>query len=548
MLIREGHLQDIDQNNCFCNERYEIRWLGFVYMNGCPSGLESIKCFAEKANTGIARIAADLKGVYFVAVKDRAEGASYAFVDTGGLYHAFHSQGLIGTSFLEIAQHEGLAWKDVDSGAVVEFFQFGALYEGRTFFTRIRKIEPDSVVVLRPHAQVQFVKKSVPDLDDRPQHSFEHFLQEFLTSVRTENVSLDLTGGIDTRLLAVAFTYFGFPCEFAASGIPGNTDIRIAEQVAEILGRPLYVTHHNPGDTDWGHLFALCDGMFDLAKADRPVQLQRSRVRRGMSLAVSGAGGEILKDFFWLQDFPFYRRKRPNLKRLLSVRIAPIAPSHSMLAEPYRSLSKRYCQALEGSLNNYCVAGNTQSYDRIYYLFKMRGFAGRFLTNSTPIIQVYAPYLDHEAVRFGYGLSRSSRFFNRFHRGFITSLSPRAARIPTTEGGITVSSKPAAIASDLYKYALDRGIRVARKCGQKVLNRTYGQESSDSDDLPSVLRSMSGERRTIERLKDCGVLSPGLKSTEVDPSYLGRLLCLDMLIEKLDSRVMRSSRGALRVA
>src|SRR5205085_4578813 len=139
-------------------------------------------------------------------------------------------------------------------------------------------------------------------------------------SIANEKVSLDLTGGIDSRLLAAAFSYFGMPFELAASGVEGTPDIEIAAEVAKALGKEFFVTSHDPHRTDWNELFALSDGLFDLGKSDRPLQLQQDRAARGITLAISGAGGELFKDFWWLQDFPFYARKKPNLERLYAMR------------------------------------------------------------------------------------------------------------------------------------------------------------------------------------------------------------------------------------
>src|SRR5207245_6966712 len=116
-------------------------------------------------------------------------------------------------------------------------------------------------------------------------------------SACAERVSVDLTGGIDSRLLAVVLNYFGLRFEVAASGVPGNSDVQIARAVAEALGKDFHLTTHDAAGSDWNELFVISDGLFDLGKTGRPIQLQKDRVKRGITLALSGAGGELYKDF-----------------------------------------------------------------------------------------------------------------------------------------------------------------------------------------------------------------------------------------------------------
>jgi asparagine synthetase B (glutamine-hydrolysing) len=535
LLGKRSLIVDQSQTSSVLTDRYQIYWNGLLYWEGFPAGTESVFKFAEEINHGIAEAAARLKGVFFIVIRDRCVDRYYALVDNSGLYHAFYSNRLAGNSFLEIAGLEGLRAADFNPEAVVEFLHFGCIYSGRTFFPSIRKIDAEAIISFQPDGRIEVLPKKLPDISSPAERSFEELLRELAKSAGDETISLDLTGGVDSRLLAVVLSYFGMPFELAGSGVAGNRDLRIAENVAEILGREFHPTYHDPEKTSWGEVFHLCDGLFDLAKADRPLQLQRDRVSRGVTLAVSGAGGELFKDFWWLQDFPLYSRPKPNLERLYAMRIAPAEPEHSLLSDEYQMISRRYRERLLNAFSSYTVAGNTQTYDRIYYAFKMREFAGRFLTNSARLLQVHAPYLDHEAARIGYGMRRSERFFNNYHRRVITSLSPLAARVHTTEGNMSVCSDRSAVLSDLWKYARDRGIRIAQKAGQRMFGKAYWQERSDHPNLSRVLREMIAARRSIERLQEHGILHDSVKISQLKSGYWGTVLGLDMLLAGLES-------------
>jgi asparagine synthetase B (glutamine-hydrolysing) len=532
MLIDRNGISRLRRGDTrYVDGRYEVYWRGFVYVDGVAPGSSSIAKFADALSAGVALAACLLKGVYFVTVLDRLSGARYAFVDASGLFHAFCSEHYVGTSFIEIAALEGFGPKDFDREALVEFFHFGGVYDGKTAFAGVRKIAPAEIVALDVSGR-RSMAKALPGIAEPPQQSFGELMSSYAASIAGERVSVDLTGGIDSRLLAVALDHFGLRFELAASGVRGNTDLDVAEQVAAVLGRELHITYHDPQQSDWQELFDICDGSFDLAKADRPLQLQRDRVRRGVTLAISGAGGELFKDFWWLQDFPLYARREARLERLYSMRISPAEPAHELLAQPYRSISREYRARRLASLAQYAVAGNTQTYDRIYYRFKMREFAGRFLTNSTQLLRVHAPYLEFDSVRIGYALPRSMRFFNRFHRQQITKMNPLVARIATTEGGMSVSNELRYVSADLKKYVADRYSRLDRKLRQKS-GKPAPQESADHPGLPALMREELFRRRSVERMKDVGFLHGSVGVNDLRAGHLGTVLALDLLCDRL---------------
>ncbi|HXF12551.1 MAG TPA: hypothetical protein VN517_05325 [Terriglobales bacterium] len=517
-------------------DRYEISWRGFVYLDGAGSGAQSILKFAQEYGDYLAAAAANLRGVYFVQIKDKAANRRFSFVDNSGLYHAYVSPKSVGTSFLDIVSRERLKPEDLDPEAIVEFLRFGCIYSGRTFFPQVRTIAADEIVESLPDGSTSISKKPIPDISQVPHRPFEELLRSFSESISRERASLDLTGGSDSRLLAVVFCYFGLPFEVALSGNSTMQDATIAQEVSQVLGRDFFLTHHDPRQTDWDNLFSISDGLFDLAKSDRPIQLQRDRRARGVTLGISGAGGELFKDFWWLQDFPLYARQKHALERLYHMRFAPAWPELSYLGARYchaaASLSARMLQRFA----SYASGTNTQTYDRIYYELKMRGFAGRFLTNSSAILQVHAPYLDREAVAIGYNLDRSKRFFNRYHRAMITKMSPEAAKIASTEGGMSTSATAFDLSRDLIKYVADRILRLKRKLNQLHGAPVKPVQGPDSADLPLVLRQLAAKRGTIQRLQDYGIVGKTLSSDRIELASLGPLLSLDMLIERLESK------------
>jgi len=150
------------------------------------------------------------------------------------------------------------------------------------------------------------------------------------------------------------------------------------------------------------------------------------------------------------------------------------------------------------------------------------------------LLHCYAPYLEPEIATIGYRLPRSTRFFNLFHRRMTTRYQPVAARIPTSEGRMSVSSEPGAMALDLGKYVIDRVSRLARKFGQKIFGRRVLERGPTSPTLDRDLQRYPATRKGLERLQDVGILRSDLVLTDIEPTYCGNLLSLGMFVDWIE--------------
>lgn len=530
----------------FATASRTIYWRGLVFKSGLKAGLESLRELAQIREEDVPRAAAQLKGAYFVVVQCKESGNTYAFVDPCGMYHAYYSPRMVGTSFLDISRREGYTPDDLDPEAVVEFFQFGHLYGDRTFFKQVRKIRADEVLCSQSTWSVDSFAKLVPDLSEAPKRSFDDLMRDFAIAVQHENVSVDITGGADSRLIAAALAYFGLKFEMATGGRPGLADIEIGAKVAEVLGRPFYPTYHSAARTDWNELVRLTDSMFDISKIGRLTQLLKDRKSRGITLTVSGACGELFREIWWMQDFPFYARRKPRLDRLFALRIAPYRFDHALLAHRYRTISEGYRDKVLRRILQFSVPSNGKSYDRVYYYFELPSSGGSSVTGCVNLLKVGLPYVDHEVIRIGYNLPPLQRVLNRFHRKAITRYSPRAAQLRTTEGGVRLKSGALPLSVDVGRYLIDRSKRLAKKIGQQALQKTAFQESSDDPETIHELARAVRNCKSTQILADHGVLDQAFDASLIGRHNLGRIYVLGKLFENLDGAQLSHPGKSIR--
>ena len=536
MLISAGKItREAGETNVLSTAEYDIYWRGLVYRKGLRCGKASLGELAKARETEIPRAAAQLKGTYFIAMRSKQSGNYYAFVDPGGLYRAYYSTRAVGTAFLEMSRLETCRVEDIEPEALVELVHFGCIYENRTFFRQIHKIDGFSVICSKASAPTEVLPKPVADISERPMLPFDALVQEFAAAVKDEKVSVDIDGGIDSRLMAAALCYHGLAFEMASSGRPGTLEMKTAARVAQVLGRSFHPTYHAAERADWDELFLLADGMFDVTRISRPTQLQKERKERGITLSVSETGGELYRDCWWSQDFPFYSADEPRLERLYARKIAPEPLAHHLLADRYFLVSEWYRENILEHLWQYAVPGNTKTYDRVHYYFRLRAQAGQVVTGSPPELKVAMPCLDAEAVRIAYNLSRLERFFNRFHRRKITQYSRKASRLPTTDGGMRAGSGALMVSMDLACYLVDRCKRAARKASGQMLRRTGRRRSADDLRMrEELIRTMENQKIT-QVLADHRVLRCALSPRELPPRYVGPVFVLGRFFGELDA-------------
>jgi hypothetical protein len=517
---------------------YDLAWRGVAYCPGHPPGAASIiAALSDAGPDTLVDVARRLRGNFFLSIRHVTSGRTVAFTDPGGMFGAYLAGARVGTSFLQLAEIVRAKRGDVDPAAVVEFLDLGKVYEGRTLHSDIRRFRPGTVYELRHAREPVLHDLELPSIDDGPDPGFtlDGFFEELASSLAGQNVSVDLTGGSDTRLVA-ALLPRSFPFECAVSGTPESSDVQIASEVARALGRPVHVTIHDPSDVGSviEELFEASDGLSDVLSGHRLRQLARDRADRSIDLAIGGIGGELLKDFFWLTDFPFYRTRMHHLERLFDTRFRPVAFPAPLLPSRLAAHAAEVRPRMLQAMRQRRMPINTQTYDRVYYEMRMRTGVAHAISQNDAYIPFVAPLLDPAVVRLGYSLPRRDRFYNRYHRRLISRASPAAARVASSDTGLmrmTLSAAPSDQIRDVPVYVLDKLQRVRTKVGQRF-GRSVGYPPLDDPALVPTARSSDAYKRSVEVLQSAGVLTPAA-ATQLPDRYVGRVLTLGMLFDRL---------------
>jgi len=193
-----------------------------------------------------------------------------------------------------------------------------------------------------------------------------------------------------------------------------------------------------------------------------------------------------------------------------------------MFAGEYREICLRYKEYLfEYLLRKYRENNRFKMADMIFYEYSVR--SPREM--SCGFVKRYAPLLDRQIVPFGINTDKRKRFLSVSYRNIITALNKNIARLKTSKADTSLSSELNYVINDMRKFFL-------YLIGAK-LKRSYKQPQKQNVAVFKLSRRMKETHAYINSLKEIGLLNCQLSNDDIPDGYLGRLITIGKLIERV---------------
>ncbi len=479
----------------------------------------------------------NVRGNFSIQIFDKKARKTFYFTDNSGLYRIYYYKNILSDSFLDLIQQMDKSEIQLDYDSLVEFLHLGYVHFDRTLLKNVKFLNKNQYIIKSENGEIIVENKNIPLIEENTNLDFKNELSQIIKLFKGMKISADLTGGIDSRLIVSFLNEANLNFETATSGMPENTDVIIAEKVAQLINKDFYVTWHkadNVNNEDLLEIFQKTDSQIDVVRYHRNFQYNEERRERKIELMISGVGGELYKDFWWLQDFPFYRKKKSNIGKLYNLRIEGFNFPHNILNEKIKGISLEFRKRTIGKLEKFKQNFNTATYDKIYYDYKMRGIASAFLSTAGNYFNVYAPLMELDLVRIAFGLNRRERFFNNFHRRLITSVNLELAKILTTEG-VSCSSKKLDLISDFFGYTFNKLKRLIKIFLRKFTKKSYLQETPDNPLVYQLIKEQPFNIKYEKLLKRYNIIDENIELTAIPNQYYGRFLTVAILIEFIEN-------------
>ncbi|HEY5046453.1 MAG TPA: hypothetical protein VII49_00345 [Rhizomicrobium sp.] len=494
-------------------------WCGFLFVRGWKAGRDSVEQLLRTLQqAGAPEALAQAKGSFAILVHEKDTKQTFCSVDPFGLMRLFVGGNCVSDDLFALVRQIGHDEDRLDRVAIASFLRFGFYGLGRTVDRRIRSLAGDRILLLSPGSDSTEIAKARPSAG--ADFDWDLYVRDVITAIDGERVSLDLTGGYDTRLLAASLVgRTRAVVECATSGQDGNEDRRGATRIAQILSFPHFEMQHRVGGLEGRlpTLLRLTNGQSAILTYDSIFQFTVARSERGATLSFSGVGGELWKDIFWLQDFPFLSG-RPALDRFYRLRIEPRAQPTAHLSQEflgaYAAAGVEWREAMQ---SRFGALGRTAAYDSIIGYLRIPAITGPTVSASVHCgVPTFFPLLDSDGVKASMAMRKRERLFSRWQRRTIHRKAPELSPPRTTDG---LSARVGAAAlGDLPFYAANKTARLAQKIVQKLGLPDLIRLSLDDPHTLETGKNLAAATHAFQRLREVKILA-----ATAEPQALGRI-------------------------
>ncbi len=470
-----------DKNGVIHNqgiEEYSYRGItvyidGFIYVYGRKAGSDTIQWLCEEVYEKKQIPYNCLRGAFSCIVDD---GKSLnCFTDNSNMHCIYYSEDNVSNSFLEIVKHVYKKGKKIEFSeeALCEYYTLGNIFFEKTFFTDIKILGSEEIIV---YESGDFIikKKGIEGIEGvSALSSISDYFSKLAYSISDLKVCQALTGGYDSRMIYTCLSSRIHDHAAISSNILDHPDVIHAMEVTKTNGDELEVISINKPEysEEWlDVLLTQLDGIqpIDIDSNIRLLQF-KEKLAKDYELHLTGDGGVLHKDWEWIQDFPFYRRKKSDAKKFYLQRLYYIK-NDNHLGDTLKPVFLNQQLCFVDHLMKISKSINTQSYDAWYYYVSGNRRVGY---NNNPIngLISYAPLDEIDIVRYSYSLPRFQRFFFNSMRKTMTAENVKIARL-STNYGTTASSELPFLVRDVYYQTIEYARKAIRLLGRKLFNKT----------------------------------------------------------------------------
>ena len=463
------------------------------------------------------------------------------------------------TSCLALAKH---LRSRPDRFGLEVFLRAGYHFGSRTSWEGIERLEPGECLTVGPDGSSQR-RYWQPAVDEDIRHlGFRETVAHCL-EIAAETYGryfadrggtwIDLTGGYDTRLLALELAGEGTTFAANTRGDPDGGDRRLAHELARAAGWELLDLTTRPS---WNQqlpdmlpvALAWGDGNLEVLELSWVLSAHAELARRQRSLLIAG-GGEHYRGFAWRQEFlAAGKSNRVKMDNWLDMRLLHPMDTGLFAADPTNAARSDFETRMSTWAEPYAEEPNTTQLD-VMYAYKMTGHFGAYLSADGAFLDSELPFYFRPIFSAAFSSPHAHRDNHRLMRHMMWHLDPRLASVSTTTGGPAIPWRP----TNLHRFVPYYG-QLAHKALNKMSQRSIGRQllplppqdfycpanarraamnfvARDGELRADSLRSAPlFDRRGLDALLE-RASAPGFEETAI----LGRVLTVELALRALDT-------------
>jgi len=514
-------------------------WIGWILHGGASTARDSVFSLSSRLLSDPASCDfSDIRGIFGLWFYDKRKRDWIIFSDNAGLFKIYYTGFRTYISLIDAARSDAPKSAEISHEDVMEYINTGSVFGNKTLFRRISKVRDDEVLIFSGDTtSSRIIRKSFRATHTTPERALALIMDEFSNSTIPGNLSVDLTGGLDSRVIACLLSRRGLEFETAVAGYENNPDVHIARHIASFLRRPFFWFSNPelPVDTCLRAAFEISRSELDIVLFHRAVLHADARRARHIDTIAHGGGGELLRDHAFVHEFPFYNRRVRNYTRMYQMRLRPMRFNKVIMSHDMKKIYESSENYTVDKLKQWTGDTAAQTCDMIYYYGRYQEFFGATYSIYTRMgFNVFSPFLDRKVAESCIMYPPWKRVFALLHRRILSSNCPELARFRTMDG-LTGSLETKDILRDLPRHAGVQIRRLARKVSEKYVGKSafykVGAPAAEMPGYRTRVRKSECMKVALDVLKNENILAKDAAERDISDTHLGRIITLGLLID-----------------
>lgn len=387
-----------------------------------------------------------------------------------------------------------------NESAIAQFLHYGCIYGPETVLHEVRRTDPGKYYLLE-NGSVQEKGKGLLPLEDleAPEDALAVQMRRLSRAVSGRgDIACTITGGIDSRTILAHMIHCGLHPLLDITGKPTDIDVVIAQKVAEHLDEKLLFIQESPEEENWlEDVIREADGMAGVCGLYRLYKKARQLPEEGILLECGGLNGEMYKNSFINQDYPFYGGN-PRWEHFLRFKVLTSDFPVQICGSRFAAVMKETPAATLDWLRSHTGKTKASAYlSAGYEIMQGRAAAGGAM-NARYYIP-YAPFMERAVAAPMFKENPYSLEMQAFQRKQVTTFCPEIKDIETDRGLTCASGKMASewLKSTVFLVHVAMG-RIFRRGKVKGRIDTCFEEGLSSPQY----------RAALERCKELGIIAP----------------------------------------
>ena len=412
------------------NDKYVITVDGlFMYKNNrCKE--ESIKHFIIDFHN-LKQDFNDCYGAYRIKIEHATD--TIYFGDNSGMirFYINQSKEKIFSSMLQAEKEKD--HRIPNYSAIAQFLLFGCVYGYETIFKDVFLSNPNYYYIMRNNKIIEKSKK-LKSLDEykKDKTTLSQLILQAIDHCDTK-VGCTITGGIDSRAVLANLIELGVKPHLAITGQESHIDVEIAKSIASKTGLELSIISDDIDEDNWlDYCIDAADGQTGICEIYRLNKLSRYLENNGIGLQFGGVAGEMYKNSFINQDFPFYYGK-PKWNRFYKYKIATFDFPTSLMGEKLREEYKKLNLTIIEWLKMHKGRNKAETYLNAGYEI-MQARCNLVINMFEKHTILYNPLMERKMASYAYGENPYALEMQAFQRKEVSQHCSKIKNIKTDRG------------------------------------------------------------------------------------------------------------------